>query len=462
MNNSHSTILIIDDDPMIRLATVRLLSAQGYTVDQAADGLTGIQRALEYRPQLILLDVDLPDINGMEVCRQLKAHRAMDETFIVMISNSVTDSDSQARGIELGADSYIARPIPNRELLARVQALFRIHAAETAVRIKVEQQSVLVELAQLALAGVEVEELFTTAVTRSTHALHVECSCILRLLPDNATLVMAAGAGWSNSMIGQSIMVDAEMAEKMAGLLATPPLVMDRETIEAHFTLPEMLLKKVGDHRFTILQGEQGPYGLLGVHAIDVCEFSTDDARFMQALTSLLSLAIMRKQAEENVQYVAMHDGLTGLYNRSYFNEEFRRLEGGRQYPISIIMIDVDGLKRMNDVHGHAAGDRLLQIVSAILHGVFRAEDVVARIGGDEFAVLLPNTDQASVAAKIQQIHDIIASEQFDLPDRYPVSISIGYATAGQATELPQTMQIADAMMYQEKAEHHRVMDFNR
>ncbi len=163
-----------------------------------------------------------------------------------------------------------------------------------------------------------------------------------------------------------------------------------------------------------------------------------------------------------NIQYIAMHDGLTGLYNRGYFNEEFSRLQSSRQYPISIIMVDVDGLKILNDVYGHAVGDRLLQIFSTVLRGVFRAEDVVARIGGDEFAVLLPNAGQIIVEAKIQQIRHIITNEHFDLPDKYQLSISMGYATAGQAVELVKAQQTADVMMYQEKAEHYRVMNYNR
>ncbi len=294
MNNNPS-ILIIDDDPMIRIATTRLLRAQGYAVDEAADGLTGIQHALEHRPQLILLDVNLPDMNGIEVCAQLKANPELDETFIVLISNSVTDSDSQSRGIESGADGYIARPIPNRELLARVQAFFRIHAAETASRVKANQQSVLVELGQLALADVELDELFTATVKLSARALHVKGCYILRLLPDNVSLVIAAGEGWPNRLIGQIIMMDTDISKKMVSLSATPPLVMNRDIMDINFNLPEVLLNEVVDCLYTVLQGEKGPYGLIGVHESGIRVFSSDDARFLQALTNLLSLAIMRK-----------------------------------------------------------------------------------------------------------------------------------------------------------------------
>jgi diguanylate cyclase (GGDEF)-like protein len=157
-----------------------------------------------------------------------------------------------------------------------------------------------------------------------------------------------------------------------------------------------------------------------------------------------------------------MHDALTGLYNRTYFNEELRRLRASRQFPVSVIMMDVDGLKCANDVHGHATGDRLLQSVGEVLRGAFRAEDMVARIGGDEFAALMPNASQAAAEAKLQQIRDTIAGQQFDLPDDFPLSISMEYAVAAHAGALDESQQMADEMMYRAKAEHHQRLSHQR
>ncbi len=156
-----------------------------------------------------------------------------------------------------------------------------------------------------------------------------------------------------------------------------------------------------------------------------------------------------RKQMEDQLRYQGTHDILTGIYNRSFFEAELARLEGGREYPISIILGDIDGLKKINDTQGHAAGDRLLKQAAAILKTMFRTEDVLARIGGDEFAVLMPNTDSESVERKMDGIREKLLENNAD-PSNFPVNISIGAATAEQG-DLIGAFTLADQRMYQDK-----------
>jgi PAS domain S-box-containing protein len=127
-------ILVIDDDPILRAATVRVLDQAGYPTCQAPDGLTGLQIARDQKPDLLLLDVNLPDINGIEVCRLIKADPALAGSFVILLSGGRTDPQSQVDGLEGGADGYIARPISNVELLARVQAMLRIQQTKAALR----------------------------------------------------------------------------------------------------------------------------------------------------------------------------------------------------------------------------------------------------------------------------------------------------------------------------------------
>jgi len=157
-----------------------------------------------------------------------------------------------------------------------------------------------------------------------------------------------------------------------------------------------------------------------------------------------------RKQLELQLQFWGMHDAMTGLYNRFFFEAELERLQYSRLYPISIIMADLDGLKHINDHFGHAFGDQLLKGVAQVLKETFRAEDVVARIGGDEFVVLLTLTDEAAIQLIAGRLRENLARYNRQCPDQI-ISLSIGVATGVKGSYLTQVLKLADDRMYAEK-----------
>lgn len=156
-----------------------------------------------------------------------------------------------------------------------------------------------------------------------------------------------------------------------------------------------------------------------------------------------------RKRAEEKLKFMSSHDILTGLYNRFYFEQEMVRLERSRHFPLSIVMADVDDLKALNDRLGHAAGDVLLRQAALLFREAFRSEDIVARIGGDEFAVLLPDTGEQAVQEVVVRIRDSL--HLWNDTHGNPISLSLGIATAETGAQLAEALRAADQRMYQDK-----------
>ncbi len=157
-----------------------------------------------------------------------------------------------------------------------------------------------------------------------------------------------------------------------------------------------------------------------------------------------------RKEQLRQAQYLSFHDALTGLYNRRFFNEEMTRLDTERNLPLSIVMGDINGLKLTNDVFGHAAGDMLLVRIAQVFRDVCRADDIIARWGGDEFVLLLPATDDAGAAKIVSRVKAEFALQRVKA---IKGSISMGIACkSSPETDVAQTLSLAEEAMYSNKA----------
>ena len=148
-------ILVTDDDPDVLLLSTTLLREEGYEVFEATTGKEGLEAARAHHPDMILLDVMLPDMTGVEVCRQIKTDEELRRIFVILVSGVRVSSEYQADGLNVGADGYIIKDITNREFLARISSMVRIKRVEDALREKEREQRKLISELQEALAEIK-------------------------------------------------------------------------------------------------------------------------------------------------------------------------------------------------------------------------------------------------------------------------------------------------------------------
>ncbi len=211
---------------------------------------------------------------------------------------------------------------------------------------------------------------------------------------------------------------------------------------EGHMRLDNVL--------FAPLIIEHHTVGLIGL-ANKVDGFTKRDANFVTAIGDIAAVALRNSRNLETLRYVSFHDQLTGLYNRHYFVNEMKRLAGSREYPITIISADLDNLKAINDTLGHIEGDKYLQACAEIFKESLRDYDLLARVGGDEFALVLNRTDRETGENILDRIKSNI--DQYNKTHKtLPLSISMGLAVSDNSDQLlEETLKEADRLMYREK-----------
>jgi GGDEF domain-containing protein len=232
----------------------------------------------------------------------------------------------------------------------------------------------------------DIDELLATVIRRAAALSGTDNGCLCLLNKKDNKMAMRVGIGFYQPLIAKDCLYNEGLIGKVWAS-GTPLLIPDYDTWEGRNSSLQS-----GIHTTVAipLKSADQTIGVLTLlHVDSIRTFTADDQDLLTHFAELVSIALDNAELYSSAQYLSMHDPLTGLYNRNYFEEELSRLERSRD-PGGIIVCDVDNLKVVNDALGHAAGDALLIAVADVLRQAFRGSDIVARIGGDEFAMLLP------------------------------------------------------------------------
>jgi diguanylate cyclase (GGDEF)-like protein/PAS domain S-box-containing protein len=330
--------------------------------------------------------------------------------------------------------------------------------AEETVRTQALQQRLIAEFGQAALANTDFADLLNRAVELTVAALGVDFCNVLELDPDGRQLTYRAAIGWPHEWIGHYA-IAVEPGGRLEHILSRrEPLTV--EDFSAPGAAPSRLVKHgirsgMGVH----IPGGSGPtksYGVLAVHTLQPRRFNEDEISFLRSVANILAVAIERKGSEERFSYLAQFDSLTGLPNRSLFQDRLmqtiaRAKRSGRT--TAVLSIDLDRFKMVNDTLGHGAGDTLLKETAARLSQGVRGGDTVGRFTGDEFGAILSDLVKPGDAGLVaQKLLDALA-RPFHLEGQETfVSASIGITLYPADGGSPEALVMnANAAMYRAK-----------
>jgi two-component system, cell cycle response regulator len=426
------TILIVDDLVPNRHLLATILELEGFTIHTASSGDQAVVMAPQVMPDLILMDVNMPGMSGIEACKQLKADGRTSDIPVIFISSANLTED-KLHGFEAGGVDYITRPFKVPEVLARVKAQLTIRHLQQ--QLQSANQTLEVRLAELALSQAALQE------SEMRYRLLVDYSPLAILVYQEGKIVFANPAALA--LLGYNLPQDL-MGKPMQDLVHPDFRGQAEEQI-----MP------MGEHE-TPVPTRVEKYIRQDGALIDVEIMTIPYIYQRQKMVQVVIRDITeRKRNEEIARYLSTHDVLTNLYNRNYYETEIVRLQDSRSYPISVVVADVDDLKMTNDTNGHSAGDILLQRVAQVMQQAFRAEDMVARIGGDEFAVILPHTDEAAAAAIFERLKAFLEDLNRNHAE-LPLYLSLGIATGYEPLTLPEIAKRADDAMYLDKSQNKR------
>ncbi|HWI87542.1 MAG TPA: EAL domain-containing protein [Sphingomonas sp.] len=379
------SVLIVDDNPANLGVVVDLLEGEGYVVLVALGGEEALKRADFALPDLILLDVMMPQMDGFETCRRLKARPRTWEIPVIFMT-ALSDVADKIAAFAAGGVDYINKPFQSGELLARVKTHLQLRQAQ--VTLATHNQVLEREIA----ARRQVEQALR-ASELSYRRLFETADDGMLLLDIDTALICDANPRFL-AMLGCDLdAVTGRKLEDLPAFAAVPTAAAAAAALQATGSI------RHDDWSLVAADGTSIAVEVVG----SLCE--AGDGRLAQCNFRDIT---ERKQAEARIRYLALHDGMTGLPNRTMFLERLgvatakARRENSR---IGVLLLDVDHFKQINDSLGHVIGDQLLEAVAGRLTDCLRESDIAARLGGDEFVIALSDVESAdeaeSVAAKV-------------------------------------------------------------
>jgi two-component system, cell cycle response regulator len=464
-----SKILVADDDASLVRTLTWILKEHGYQVTTAPGGEGLLSRLEEDRPDLLLLDIMMPKLDGLQLLERLKGDERYRDLPVLMVS-SMPPEEATVKSLGLGAADFISKPFRVRELLARVEAHLRVGKALASAREEARSRAAMVDILHEVTDSLKPDEIYHILARRVARVLNIsKCSMVLAKAGDQVGVVVAA---YENPML-RNLQIELTRYPEIQKALATgrPVLVADvstdvlyenerarweREGIKvptrSAVALPFSMKNQQIGVFFLRTTGEDLP-------------LTRADAQFAETVIETAVSAIEKAydfetavSDKQRLEKLAATDALTGTLNRRALAEALElELDRARRYKlaVSILLADIDRFKQINDTRGHLAGDSVLRQVGEILHREARSVDIVARYGGEEFVVVMPETAPQGATIFAERLRERIEHTDFadtgDAPLNLTVSIGLASFPDDRVQGAEGFVALADQALYRAK-----------
>lgn len=444
-------ILVVDDVATNRLILQAKLASAYFDVLLADCGQKALEVAKAELPDMILLDVMMPDIDGYTVCQELKSNPDTAHIPIIMVT-AANQVEERIRGLDVGADDFLSKPINDLTLFARVRNLLRVKMMFDELKLRETTSHELGLSDFLRDHNFDKDEAGTVLLApRSAEQGEKWGQCISSRLPFDAitsqgeadTLALASDELPDVFIISQFLEGGGDGLRLVSNLRAR----LD--------TRQSAIILVVNDGKMeTAAKG-------LELGASDYIHEPFDVNEMVARLRSQMRRKKYSDRLRSNVRdslRMAVIDPLTGLYNRRYATQHMNRIIERSEdsgLPYAVVMLDIDKFKSVNDTYGHDVGDNVLKEFAHRLQENLRGVDLIARLGGEEFLVVMPDTGPREVEFAAERLRKAIEKHNFvaqsDLP--IPLTVSIGVAFGGPTDKNPDLLiQQADKALYESKA----------
>lgn len=442
-------VLIVDDIPTnVRLLEARL-TAEYYDVITASSGREALDICAENDLDIVLLDVMMPEMNGFEVCAALKSDPKTHHLPVLMIT-ALDQTSDRVRGLEAGADDFLTKPVDDVQLMARVKSLVRLKALTDELRARAQTgQQIAVEDALRAMDAISSEDGRILLIdTDLRHAERIRgylaANHRVDVLPNPQDAVLqVAGKDYELAIVSMAM-----------GEFDPLRVCSQIRTLEHSRTLPIILVAEDTD-RPRVMRGLD-----LGVNDFIMRPVErTELAARVRTQIRRHRYAVELRESVNHTLALAVTDELTGLYNRRYFERHLTlMLDKAREQDrdMAVMLIDMDFFKAVNDTHGHAVGDAVLREFALRLRRNIRGVDLACRFGGEEFVVLMPDTDFQQAQGVAERVRAAVSERPFDVGGgrSLTITISLGVAFNEADTDVPETLiKHADIALYRAKRE---------